>query len=340
MSKRAKLENVAEKAGVSLATASQVMRGTGRISEKTRKKVLKAASDLHYVRDGRAAAMRSGANLEVGFVINKIANPFNAEVISGVSDKLGAEGYLVSILDGRDDLVQQTRHLQSFIELGRAGLLWVPASDQAQSTLEMLKANRTPTVTFMRALEGATFDHVGVQNADAVQKATEHLIDLGHRDIAYLGGQSQSSVRRDRVSGYQRTLSSHDLEFAVVWDCEDTKLAGLQAIEALLAAHPNTTAIVCNGDMVAIGACLGAARMGLKIGHDLSVVGFDDIVDAQLATPALTTMNVSPYNLGQKLADVLLNRIRNPEDLPTTAEVAAQLVVRETTGKPRTSEPS
>lgn len=339
MTKRPKLETVAAQAGVSLATASQVMRGTGRISDKTRKKVLKAAQDLHYVRDGRAASMRSGKNLEIGFVINQIANPFNAEVISGVSDRLGTEGYLVSVLDGSDDADRHARHLQAFIEGGRAGLLWVPASGTPQATIDMLTANRTPTVTFMRRLGGRVFDHVGIRDAEATASATAHLLGLGHRHIAYLGGQEDSPVRQDRIAGYLQTLGDHDAAAPVIWPCADNKLAGLTAMIALHSAHPEVTAVICNGDMVALGACLGLSRLGLEVAQDVSVVGFDDIADAQLATPPLTTMGVSPYQLGRKLASVLLDRIREPALPPSVAEVSAELVLRETTGPAQDAPP-
>lgn len=333
MNKRPNLASVAERAGVSVPTVSQVMRGTGRISEQTRKKVLKAAKELHYVRDGRAASMRSGKSLEVGFVVNQIANPFNAEVISGVSDRLRVDGYLVSVLDGADDADLQAQHLASFIESGRAGLLWVPAAATARQTYEMLAVNRTPVVTFMRSSGQHGFDHVGIRNGEATQTATQHLLDLGHRHIAYLGGDDSSSVRKERVEGFTQKIDACGLDH-IVWPCPDTKAAGAEAIVALKAAHPDVSAIVCNGDMVALGACVGAARMGLSIGPDLSVIGFDDIEDARLAIPALTTMSTSPYQLGRRLASVLLDRLCEPE-LPTTiSEVTAELVIRETTQSP------
>lgn len=332
MAEKPKLETVAKKAGVSTATASQVMRGTGRISETTRKKVLQAASDLHYLPDQRAASMRSGLNREIGFVINQISNPFNAEVISGVSDLLEAEGYLVSVLDARDDPVRQRRHIEAFIRNGRGGLLWVPAPQTPPAMLDLLAAHRTPTVTFLRQVPDAGFDHVGIRNADATAIATRHLADLGHRHIAYLGGTELADVRRDRIDGYTATLGALGLVGPVIWDCRDNKLAGLDAMLELRAQHPRTTAVVCNGDMVALGACLALIRAGLQPGRDVSVVGFDDIPEAAVASPALTTMAVSPYSLGRRLARVLLDRIKEPDMPATTVEVSAKLMERETTG--------
>ena len=332
MSKKPTLSTVAKEAGVSIPTVSQVLRGTGRISEVTRDRVLKAAKNLHYVPDQKAAAMRSGENREIGFVINQLSNPFNAEVISGVVDLLEAEGYLVSILDTRDDADRQTRQLEAFIRHGRGGLIWVPALDTPDETFDLLAAHKTPTVSFLRNVR-FDFDHVGIRNAEAIVTATNHLLNLGHRSIAYLGGTDMTLVRADRIAGYQKALADNGIVESITWDSDDNKLAGLEAMLDLHQKHPEITAVVCNGDMVALGACLALQREGLTPGKEVSVTGFDNIQDAAVATPPLTTMGVSPHKLGRKLAQVLLDRIRSPDMPITTTEVSADLVVRGTTGR-------
>jgi len=191
------------------------MRGTGRISQDTRNKVLRAAKRLHYIPNSRAAAMRSGESREIGFVINQLSNPFNAEVISGVVDLLETEGFLVSTLDTRDDAARQGQQLEAFIRNGRGGLLWVPAVDTSPETVELLQAHKMPTVTFLRPIS-PEFDHVGIRNADATATATRHLADLGHHNIAYFGGTEMTSVRRERIEGYRQTMSALGLGASVV----------------------------------------------------------------------------------------------------------------------------
>lgn len=334
MTTKPKLETVAKQAGVSVATVSQVLRGTGRISEATRKKVLQVAKSLHYVPDGRAASMRSGHNREIGFVVHQLANPFNAEVISGVSDLLENDGFLVSVLDARDDPIKQNRHLHSFIRNGRAGLLWVPALDTPRDAFELLATHKVPTVTFLRRAEGQSFDHVGIRNKEGIIAATRHLAELGHRKIAYLGGTDVTQVRQERIDGYAQVISELGSEQPLVWKSPDNKLAGMNSMFDLLKAHPDISAVVCNGDMVALGASLAVIRVGLKPGVDISIIGFDDIQDAAVATPPLTTMAVSPYDLGRRLAQTLLDRISNPDMPLTISEIAATLIVRESTGAP------
>lgn len=331
MSGKPTLKTVAEEAGVSIPTVSQVLRGTGRISDQTRDKVLAAVKRLRYVPDSRAAAMRSGDNREIGFVINRLQNPFNAEVIAGVVDLLEAEGYLVSVVDTRDDAARQGRQLEAFIRHGRGGLLWVPAVDTPEETFELLAARGIPTVTFLRHVR-RDLDHVGLRDAEATATATAHLADLGHRRIAYLGGTVMTQVRRNRIFGYEQEMARRGLGKGLVWSSEDSKLAGLDAMLALREAHPEVTGIVCNGDMVALGACLALIRLGMTPGKEVSVVGFDDIQDAAVATPPLTTMAVHTHQLGRKLARVLLDRIHEPDMPATVSELSADLVLRQTTG--------
>ncbi len=325
------LASVAKAAGVSIPTVSQVMRGTGRISDRTRKKVLQAAEALHYVTDSRAASMRSGENREIGFVLNQFSNPFNAEVVSGAVELLEAEGYLVSILDTRDDADRQGRQLKDIIRNGRGGLLWVPALETSDETLNLLRTHGIPTVTFLRHVS-PDFDHVGIRNAEATEAATDHLANLGHRDIAFFGGTGMNRVRTDRIAGYERAMQARSLAPPVIWACPDTKRAGMEEMLKLRAAHPDVTALVCNGDMVALGACYGLMRAGLEPGRDVSIIGFDDTEDASVAIPALSTMAVSPKRLGRKLARALLDRVKEPDMPVTVSEVSARFVARDTTG--------
>lgn len=332
MTEKPKLSTVAALAGVSLATVSQVMRGAGRISEKTRDKVLKAAQELNYVPDGRAASMRSGQNREIGLIIHQIANPFNAEVISGVSDLLETEGYLVSVLDSRDDPEKEAHNLEAFIRNTRGGLLWVPSAEHEPRAIELLKTHRIPTVTFLRRLPDVPFDHLGIENHAATYRATNYLADLGHRRFCYFGGMGAGQVREERLAGCQAALNERGLPAPVIWESPDIKLSALDAALALRLAHPDVTALICNGDMVALGACLSLVRQGLVPGKELSVIGFDDISDAAVATPPLTTMAISPSQLGHQLARLLLDRINTPDMPLVNLTVPAQLVVRGTTG--------
>ncbi len=334
MAHRPKLSTVAAQAGVSTATVSQVLRGTGRISEATRARVLAAVRAVNYLPDGRAAALRSGETREIGLVLHHLANPFNAELVSGVSDRLERDGYLVSVLDSRDDPDRQGRNLRALVANMRGGLIWVPASGTDAATLELLVAQRLPVVTFLHRV-AEHFDHVGLDDAAALRRAVDHLAGLGHRQIAFFGGTTPRAPRAARIAGYRVAMAAHGLAAPLIWPCDDSKPGGVDAMIALREAHPEITAVVCNGDVVALGACLGLARRGETAGREVSVIGFDDVADAALATPALTTLSIAPYALGQCLAERLLARMADPAAAPVSRQIDARLVVRDTTAPPR-----
>lgn len=329
---RATILTVALEAGVSTSTVSQVMRGSGRISEKTREKVLSAAKRVNYMRNPHAAAMRSGQFREVGLLINQIANPFNAEVVAGVSDRLEADGYLVFVLDTRDETERQRRYLETLIGGARGGLLWVPANGTDKSDVELVVAQKMPTVTFLRQIPGGHFDHVGIENTAGTRDATEFLVGLGHKHIAFLGGEEGVDLRLQRVTGYTQVMEEGGLGPPVIISCHESKEAGAMAATALLTEHPEITAIVGNGDVVAMGATLGLTRMGLVVGRDVSVVGFDDTNEAALWTPPLTTLSVNAFGLGERLAQTLLDRIRDPDAPVRSTRLSARLTVRDSTG--------
>ena len=131
--------------------------------------------------------MRSGENREIGLVIHEVANPFNAEVISGLSDFLETEDYLVSVLDSQNDNTKEVRNLKAFIAGNRSGIIWVPTAQVLAETVNLLRTNNVPTITFLNSFTDSPFDHVGIKNAKATFDATTHIISLGHRNIAYFG---------------------------------------------------------------------------------------------------------------------------------------------------------
>ena len=332
MKKKPNLKTLAQLADVSVPTASQVMRGTGRISESTRKKVLEAAKTLHYVPDGRAASMRSGENREIGMIIHQIANPFNAEVVSGLSDLLDLNNYLLSVLDSRDDVNRQQRNLEAFIRSSRGGLIWVPAHDTPKETIDMVKAYEIPTITFLRDVSQANFDHIGIHNLEAVKNATQYLVDYGHKKIAFLGGWQNSSVRQERVLGYKMSLEANDIAWSAIIESDDNKRSGKEAMVNLLSNHPDVSGVICNSDMVALGGCYALQERGIIPGREISIIGFDDVADASFATPSLTTIQSQPYQLGQILAKTVMERIENPEIPIYTMLTDATLVKRLTAG--------
>ena len=334
MSGRSTIHTVAREAGVSISTVSQVMRGRGRISNDTRRKVLRAAKKVNYVRDRRAAAMRSGESHDIGLLIHNIQNPFNAEMVVGANSYLEEHGYLVYVLDALDDLARQRRYLRTMMSGSPGGLLWVPATGTDTETVEWVQSHSLATVSLLRPPPGHPFDHVGIDSTFGAGLATKHLLELGHKRIAFLGGDHSSETIRLRVGGFAAAMLGEGQAADVVRSCEETKADAMEAAIQLLKDHPRITGIVCNCDVVAAGATLGLARMGLQAGRDVSVTGFDDIDDARLWSPPLTTIAVDPKGIGQQLARVLLDRKQNRNGPVRSINLPVRLMERASSGPP------
>lgn len=335
MPPRPTIHTVADEAGVSISTVSQVLRGQGRISEGTRRKVLLIAKKVGYVQDRRASAMRSGECREVGLLIHNIRNPFNAEVMVGVNSYLEEKGYLVFVLDALDDAVRQRRYLQTMLAGSLAGLLWVPATGTDQETVDWVRARSSTTVSLLRPIAGHPFDHVGIDSTLGASLATRHLLDLGHRKLAFLGGDHGSETIIQRIGGFTKAMISVGARPEIVWPCAETKAAAMETTVSLMTEHFDVTGLVCNCDVVAAGATLGLSRLGLSVGQDVSVTGFDDIEDARLWSPPLTTVAVDPAGIGRQLAASLLERRANSHSPLRTMNLPVKLQVRESSGPPK-----
>ena len=334
MNKRPTIHAVAREAGVSVSTVSQVLREVGRISEETRRKVQQAASKLDYVRDRRAMAMRSGESRDVGLLIHRIANPFNAEVVSGVSSHLQDMGYLLFILDAEDNAQLQEKYLRTLIGGHAGGLLWIPATGTPGATIDWVRRNSPATVTWLRTLPDHPFDHIGVDSTHGTALATRHLVELGHRKIAFLGGNQASPTINDRISGYAGVIATAGLNAPIIRPCVETKTDAKAAAIELCTECPDVTGIVCNCDVVAAGATLGLAQLGQRVGRDVSVVGFDDIEDSRLWEPPLTSVAVDPKGIGQQIAEAFIARKTNPDAPVRTINLPVRLMARASSGPP------
>ncbi|MEL7114146.1 MAG: LacI family DNA-binding transcriptional regulator [Pseudomonadota bacterium] len=335
MTQRPTIRTVAAEAGVSVSTVSQVMRGEGRISDETRKKVLRAADKVNYVLNRSAAAMRSGESKDIGLLIHNIRNPFNAEVVLGVNSYLEEQGYLVFVLDALDDLARQKRYLTTMLGVSPGGLLWVPAMGTDQDTVDWVARQSPNTVSFLRPLPGHPFDHVGIDSTLGAALATRHLLEQGHRHLAFLGGDHASETITQRIGGYVTEMIKAGAAPTIVRPCEETKAGAMDAAIALLKDHPQLTGIVCNCDVVAAGVTLGLARLGLTVGEDISVTGFDGIEDAKLWSPPLTTIEVDPVGIGQQLAETMLERKLNRTAPVRTIHLPVRLDIRASSGPPK-----
>jgi LacI family transcriptional regulator len=336
MATRLSIRDVANAAGVSRATVSQVLSGRGRISDDTRRKVDRVMQELGYVYNRAAASLRAGQSTTVAIAVPGLNNPFFAELATSAADTLERAGYVTAIADTHDELSGQARFHTMLYENMMAGALMCPASSTTGEMAKDIRAGAPPIVGVLRPSMSSNFDFIGVDNFIGMTDATEHLIELGHQSIGFVGGKLGSKSREERLSGWRTALGRSGLRAPDVWvqPCDASISAGSQAIATLLARSPELTAVVCHQDIVAFGVTIGLRKMGIEPGRGFSVVGFDDISSAADWDPALTTMAVTPSILGAEAARLLLRRIQEPQALIQTLVLRPRLAKRGSSGAP------
>lgn len=326
---RITLQDVADAVGVSKSTVSLVLSNHPRISQETRQRVLDTVDELGYVYDRRAASLRTRQSFTIGLIITDITNPFYAELTSGIEHTLLQKNY-IALLGSTTDLLQnQERFFATMRERSADGIILCPAPGTPPETIRRL-SRQLPTVLIARYLAGVDVDYVGADNELGARRATEHLIERGHRRIAFIGGSNDSSARQDRLRGLVSILEKHriPLDESLTITCAVTRNAGYTAIQQVMRADDPPTAALCYNDVVAFGVMLGLRDCDLEPGRDVAVVGFDDVNEASLWNPPLSTVSATPTEMGQHAAALLLKRIETPDRPIQQVILPSTLVIR------------
>ncbi|MDM5311185.1 LacI family DNA-binding transcriptional regulator [Peribacillus frigoritolerans] len=328
---RVTLQQVAKHAGVSTSTASLIVRKNPRISEATRKKVLKSMHELGYVYDRIAANLRSQSSDTVGIIITDISNTFFSEFLIGVHDALDEVGYTVLLGTTFDSVAKQDHLLSTMMEHRVGGLILCPVSESSQDTIERLNEIDTPMVLAVRELPGVNSDYVGIDYPEGARIAVDHLLGKGHKRIALLGGIKESSTWIERMEGYREALSRAGLEVdeSLVIDSAPTREGGLEAVLKVLENPNPPTAIFCFSDLIAFGVMQGLMMKGITPGKDMDIVGFDNVPVAEIYHPPLTTISSFPRRIGKEAANLLYQQMEKIEREQQRIILNPELIIRE-----------
>jgi len=329
---RVTLQQVADHAGVSRATASLIVRGSKLASERTRKKVQASMNELGYVYDRVAANLRSRNSSTIGLIITEIGNPFFSELLVGVHQELDKEGYTVILGTTFESVEKQEQLISTMLEYRAGGVIMSPVSGSSMDSINRLKQLDIPVVLVTKEPPNSDKDYVGMDNVLGGQIATEYLIKKGHRRIAFLGGPVESSARLDRKQGYKNALklAGIDCDESIVLPSHATRQGGIEIAREILKQPNPPTAIFCYNDIVAFGVMLGLKEAGLEPGRDIAVVGYDNVEEAAVTHPALTTIMASPKQVGIEAASLLHQRILDKlNDAPRRIIMKPELVVRD-----------
>jgi LacI family transcriptional regulator len=313
---RVGIKDVALRAGVSVGTVSNVLNRPETVADATRARVLDAIRELGFVRNESARELRAGRSRTLGLLVTDLGNPFFADVARGVEAIADAHDAIVTLYDSGGDLERERRHLGQLEEQRALGVLLAPV-DSAAMTLQPLTGRGTPVV-LMAAMDGRHDGcFVAVDDALGGAIAAEHLIEQGHRRMAFVGNASLAAPVGRRFRGMRDAVAAAGLPAPTLFETTrlgvaDGRDAGAQI--AALPARRRPTAVFCGNDVVALGALRALSNAGLAVPGDVAIVGCDDIRFAAAAAVPLSSLRLPRERLGRTAAELLFEEIDDATD--------------------------
>ena len=336
MGTAATLEDVARKAGISVATAGRALGGYGKVAPTTRERVIEAARRLNYHANALARGMKQRSSFTIGVIVGNICNPFFSTIIRAIEATVVRHGYNVFVCDTDENVDKELAHAKALFEHRVDGMI---VSTTAREDGKRCRAvteiygHRVPTVFIDRSVEGAKLPTVHTDNVAAAQEATTHLIKEGHRRIGVVVGRRTLDTMKRRVEGYRKALLAHRIKFdpALVIDGRDVGVeGGYNAAKELLDRRLRPTALLVMNNLLTLGTLNLIREKGLEMAKDIALVGWDDFDAARhLATP-LTMIDQPAYSIGSIAAEQLMKMLSNqPCDPSLHIALKAQLIIRE-----------
>ncbi|MFG1992741.1 LacI family DNA-binding transcriptional regulator [Actinoplanes sp. NPDC048988] len=331
-----RLIDVAQRAGVSLATASRALSGRDGVSEEVANRVRQVSLEMGYVANPYARTLAGGASSTVGLVVHQVDDPYFSEIAGGVIQLAGEQSLLVQICHSGRDPAHELRQIRSLIAQ-RVGIIIVAGSgysdpqveSQSRSVLEGYERDGGRLAVIGR--HSLSADAVLPDNEAGGFALGEHLIGLGHRHIAVVAGTVALTTVTDRMAGVAAAMRAHGLDPAAmpVLHTDFIREGGRVATEQILRDHPSTTAIIALNDAMAMGVLSSLREHHIPVPSRMSVVGFDDVSVAADLAPSLTTIRLPMTDMGRMALDLAL---KPRAARPRRRRTGHQLIVRDSTG--------
>jgi DNA-binding LacI/PurR family transcriptional regulator len=328
---------VAALAKVSIATVSRTINGSPLVSDRLNQRVWQAIRQLNYLPNTHARTLVSGRSRIFGIIVENITNPFFPDLIQSFEAIAVAHGYEILVSSTNSDPAVLAACARRMLERKVDGVA-VMTFGEEEPVLDQLVHRGIPIVLAEFKLDDPKASTILLDYSTGIHAAIGHLSDLGHRDVAFLAGPHSLHSAMTRENDFRAAMQSAGLPLQKKWiiECDHTLKGGVSGFEQLQKLPSRPTAIVCSTDMTAIGVLRAAYMAGLRVPHDLSVIGLDDIDFAEFTLPALTTIRLSRAELARAAFDALRMQALDPRNPKLQREflVSTSLVVRDSTAAP------
>lgn len=327
------LKRLGERLDLSTATISLALRDSPLVAEATRLRVQALAAEVGYVANRSAASLRTARTNMVGVVVHDVLNPYFAEIFRAVEQALNAQSLAIMICNHADDVLRQRTFVETLMQHRADGLIMCPAVGTTSGEIDRIAASGLPFVLICRDVDNVGVPIVRGDDFTGALRVTRHLIDEGHRRIAFVGGRRQTSAGRERHAGYVEAHREAGLTVDPALDIPEgmTPAAGRDATAPLLALADRPTAIFGFNDQVAFGLIAALRRAGITPGTEIAVSGYDDTDGAAWSMPALTSVFNAPDRIGALAAKLLRGQIDGDGVLPERILIEPELRIREST---------
>lgn len=330
------LKDVAKEAGVDIATVSRALNGSYGVHKDTRERVSAVAKRLDYKVNQMARGLAVGRSHTLGLLVPDIGNPFVTELVRGAEDAAYAAGYHILLCNSYLDAAREVQYMRSLLEKRVEGILMHSVQSLSKLEIKELISSEVPVVLLHQPSTAVVFSGVSVNQFEGGLLAGKHLVELGHRKIAYLSGPRGHGNFAERAKGFLKAIaSSKQKVMSIVMHGAPSFEGGYQMAKKLLEQNPGVTAIFAANDVTAFGIARAIFEAGLSIPDDISLIGFDNVEFANVVRPPLTTIHQPKYEMGQAAVEILIGLARSDGlSVPEQREFGVRLVTRSSTSTP------
>ncbi|MFC0119440.1 LacI family DNA-binding transcriptional regulator [Pseudoalteromonas xiamenensis] len=320
--------DVAKEAQVSKSTVSLVLTQSDKVSDKSREKVLQAIEKLGYVYNRDAAALRSKRSNLVAIVINDLTNPYSAQLAIGLEKHIGALGMLPMLVNTNESFERQKQVVNTLKEYNVAAFVMCPAPGTDKNWVNQLIQSGFPVINIMREVQYSDAPTILPDNQKGTMLATEHLLSQGMKNLAFVGGTEDISDYHERLAGFNTAMRLHNEHTpSVIVPSQTNRQGGREAFKELYAQSADIEAIVCFSDVIAYGVIEEIRNAGLEPGKDIKVVGFDDLEDSRMMSPALSSVHINANEIGKRTC-LVLSELLDKSTPPLRTLVDVKLIAR------------